>query len=117
MQEITNELLSCQVIAIDVTKRQSDACDTYFTELAGRNDLVLLRVEDDNGIGRHRYADRNRLVWLQLDHRCPDSGLGGTVSVEKAAAWTIPSSHEILRTSLAADHQNTQIRYIMLDGG
>ena len=32
MQEITNELLLRQVIAIDVTKRQSDARDTNLTD-------------------------------------------------------------------------------------
>ena len=53
MQEIRNELLLRQVIAIDVTKRQSDARDTDLTELAGRNGLVLVRIEDD---------DRNRSV-------------------------------------------------------
>ena len=62
MQEIANELLHCQVIAIHVTKRQSDASDTDLAELAGRNGLVLVRIEDDDRIGREWYADRDWLV-------------------------------------------------------
>ena len=117
MQEISNELLHRQVIAIHVTKRQSNARDTDLAELAGRNGLVLVRIEDDDRISRERYADRDRLVRPQLGHCRRDGRLGGAVSVENAAAGAIPSGHEILQASLAADQQDPQVRHVLLDGG
>ena len=43
MQEIANELLHRQFVAIHVTERQSDARDTDLADLAGRNGLVLVQ--------------------------------------------------------------------------
>ena len=115
MQEIADELLHRQVIAIYVTKRQSDARDTDLAYLAGRNGLVLVRIEDDDRIGRERYADRDRLVRPQLGHCRRDGRLGGAVGVENAAAGAVPLGHEILRASLAADQQDPQVRHVLLD--
>ena len=117
MQEIVNELLPRQVIAIHVTNRQPDARDTDLAELAGRNGLVLVRIEDDDRIGRERYANRDRLVRPELGHCRGDGRLGGAVSVENAVAGTIPMDHEILWASLPTDQQDPQVRHVLLDGG
>ena len=78
--------------------------------------LVLVRIEDDDRIGRERNADGHRLVRLQLGQRRGDGRFGRAVRIEDAAAGTIPARDEILRAGLAADQQDAQFGQILLDG-
>ena len=81
----------------------------------GVNRLVLVRIEDDDRVGRERHADGDRLVGTQLGQCRGDGRLGRTVGVEDAAAGLVPARHEILRAGFAADQQDPQLRQILLD--
>src|SRR5262249_30097781 len=91
--------------------------DTDLAKLAGWNDLVLVRIEENDRISRERYAYSDRLVGPQLGHCHRDGCLSGAVSVENAAGGAIPSGHESLHASLAAGKQNPQVRHVLLDCG
>ena len=62
VEEIADELLRREFVAIHVAEREADAGDADLAELAVLHRLVLVRVEDDDRVGRERNADGDRLV-------------------------------------------------------
>ena len=62
VEEIADELLHRQFVAIHVAEREADAGDADLAEFAVLHRLVLVRIEDDDRVGRERNADGDRLV-------------------------------------------------------
>ena len=102
---------------VEVALGDADAGDADLALLAERDGDVLLRIEDDDRIGRQRLADGNRLVGIERSERRGDGGLGRPVAVEQRPARPAPAPDERRRAGLAADQEDAQARQIALDRG
>ena len=79
VEKIADELLRSEFVAIHVAEREADAGDADLAELAVLHRLVLVRVEDDDRVGRERNADGHRLVGPQFGERRGDGRFGRAV--------------------------------------
>src|SRR5262249_58900524 len=97
VEEIADELLHREFVAIHVAEREANAGDADLTEFAVLHRLVLARVEDAARISRERHADGDRLVGTQLGQRPSDSRFGRTARIEDAAGPAAPRPPQFLQ--------------------
>ena len=114
-EEIRDELLRRQLVAVHVAGGEPDAGDADFAQFAGRHRARLVGIENDDRIGRQRPADGDRLVRHQFRHRAGDGGFGRAVGIQDGPSGTMPAPHQILRAGFAADQQNAQLRQFFFD--
>ena len=115
LQEIADELLHRQFVAIHVAEREADAGNADLAKFAARDGLVFDRIEDDDRIGRERNADGDRLVRLQLGQGRRNGRFSRAIGIQDPAARAIPARDKILRARFAADQQDAQMRQVLLD--
>ena len=78
---------------------------------------VLLRVEDDDRIGRQGLADGDGPLGRERAKRRGDGRLGRPVAVEQGAARAAPAPDQRRRAGLAADQEHAQPRQIAIERG
>src|SRR5262249_57479913 len=77
IEKIGNEFLLREVVAIEIAGRQRNAGNANLTGTARRDGFILVRIENDDGVGRQRPADGHRLVGVKLDKSHGYSRVGG----------------------------------------
>ena len=115
-EEVGNELLRRQFVAVPIAGRKPDAGNADLTELARLNRPLLVRIENDDRVGRQGPADGDRLARRQFRQAGGDGGFGRAVGVEDGPARAMPTAHQILRAGLAADQQDPELRQFFFDG-
>ena len=76
VEEIGDELLHREFVAIHVTERDADAGNADLAELAVFDGFVLARIEDDDRVRREWNTDGHRSVGLELGQRRQLRALG-----------------------------------------
>ena len=116
-EEVPDELRLGELRPIEVALGDADAGDADLAGLALHDHDVLLRLEDDDRVGRQGLADRDRLLGIEHAERRGDRRLGRAVAVEQGAAWAAPALDQRRRAGLAADQKDAQPRKIAIDRG
>src|SRR5215218_7992840 len=76
--EVRDERLLGQVVAVDVPPGQPDTADAQLADPPeGQGAVRVLRVEDDDRVGGQRHADGHRAVGVDRGPGGGDRGLGG----------------------------------------
>jgi hypothetical protein len=114
--EVSDERPVGEVVAVDVTARQSNPGDADLADLAGRQCPRLARLEDDHAVGRQWHADGHRLVGVDPCPRRGDRGLRRAVDVEEPATGLVPPGDELLWARLAGHQQEAEAGQVLVEG-
>ena len=104
-----------EVLAIQIAAGERDAGDADLADLAVRNDLVLVLVEDDDRVGRERHADGHRPVGDQHADRRAYRAFRRSVGVQDAPVGPVPADDEMVRHGLAGQKDHADVRQVLFD--
>ena len=115
-QEVRDERLLGEVVAVDVPAGQPDPGDAQLADPpAGQGAVRVVGVEDDDRVGGQGHADGHGAVGIDRGPGGGDRGLGGPVDVEEPPARPVPAHDQVVRAGLAGDEQEPQFRQVLLD--
>ena len=116
-EEVGDEFRGGEFVAVEIALGHADAGDADLAGFAAAQRRRTLGIEDDDGIGRQRRADGDRLVRAHAPERGGHGGFGRAVAVQQRAALAAPALDQRRRAGLAADQQHAKPRQIALDRG
>ena len=103
------EFLAGEIGPIEITARDAIAADVEFAGLARRHGLLIF-VQHVDAVARQRRPDGHFALGSAFMGGGDHGGFGWTVGIENAQSWPRPRRHQLRRTQLSAENQNSQAR-------
>ena len=117
-QEVGDERLLGEVVAVQVAAGEPDTRDADLADLPVREGVERVRhIEDDGAVGGQGDPDGRRLVRVQLGPGGRHGGLGRTVDGQEPPTGLVPTPDEVLGAVLPGHQQEPQVGEVRVERG